>query len=52
MKLSIHIFIMLVLVVATVLLYNHGLAAIPLILLSVQLFWLTFRGMRLLKKQT
>ncbi|WP_179860918.1 hypothetical protein [Bhargavaea cecembensis] len=52
MKLSHHVIIMVILIALTVVLYNRGLAAIPLILLSVQLFWLTFRGWRRMKKRT
>jgi len=51
-RLTYHVIVMVILVVVTVLLYNHGLAAIPLILLSAQLFWLTYLGLRHLKKRT
>ena len=52
MRLTYHVIVMVILVVVTVLLYNHGLAAIPLIMLSAQRFWLTYLGLRHLKKRT
>ncbi|MCW1928910.1 hypothetical protein [Bhargavaea beijingensis] len=52
MKTSYHVAIMVILIVLSIALYNRGLAAAPLILLSVQLFYLFFSGWRTLKNKS
>ncbi|MFC7365732.1 MULTISPECIES: hypothetical protein [Bhargavaea] len=52
MKTSHHVIIMVILIVLSVVLYNRGLAAAPLILLSAQLFYLFFSGWRTLKNKS
>jgi hypothetical protein len=52
LKTSYHVVIMVILIVLSIALYNRGLAAAPLILLSAQLFYLFFSGWRTLKNKS